>query len=311
MRPRPLAAACAVLFMASCQANDGGAVTFPSRSPEASPTSSESLVVALVGTFSGPDSWRGDDAFEGAHLGVHLLNRDRSEGSRRSSSSRSTTRAIRARRPSWSRSRPPPSERSASSTRVPRGSAPGGGGVGRGRDPGPAVLRRPLWRRAFEPARLPGVAVVRLGGSADRRLRVARPSLSEDRCPDDRFTVGRGGAPVADGGVGRIGSASGCVRDLPGVAAEPGCATSAASASEGRSARAGGPSHGHGGHHRRPTPARQRLPIHGSRTHRVGPLGPQDPPERPAVAAPGGGIRLLAHLVPHGLDPGSRHHRGG
>lgn len=80
MRPRPLAAACAVLIMASCQANDGAAVTFPSRSPEASPTSSESLVVALVGTFSGPNSWRGDDAFEGAHLGVHLLNRDRSEG---------------------------------------------------------------------------------------------------------------------------------------------------------------------------------------------------------------------------------------
>jgi hypothetical protein len=33
------------------------------------------LVVGLVGTLTGPDSWRGEDAFEGADLGVHDLNR--------------------------------------------------------------------------------------------------------------------------------------------------------------------------------------------------------------------------------------------
>lgn len=79
MRVRPLAAAaCTFFVVAACQPTDVGDNAFPSRSPEASPTSSGTLVVALVGTFTGPDSWRGDDAFEGAHLGVHLLNRERS-----------------------------------------------------------------------------------------------------------------------------------------------------------------------------------------------------------------------------------------
>jgi ABC-type branched-subunit amino acid transport system substrate-binding protein len=35
-------------------------------------------VIGLVGTLTGPDSWRGEDAFEGADLGVHDLNSGRS-----------------------------------------------------------------------------------------------------------------------------------------------------------------------------------------------------------------------------------------
>ena len=50
---------------------------FPGRSPIGRPTSSESLVIGLVGTLSGPDSWRGEDAFEGADLAIHELNASR------------------------------------------------------------------------------------------------------------------------------------------------------------------------------------------------------------------------------------------
>jgi ABC-type branched-subunit amino acid transport system substrate-binding protein len=50
---------------------------FPLREPFASPTSRDTLVVGFVGTLSGPESWRGEDAFEGADLGVHELNRAR------------------------------------------------------------------------------------------------------------------------------------------------------------------------------------------------------------------------------------------
>ncbi len=53
-----------------------------SRVPAATPTSSTTIVIGLVGTMSGPDAWRGDDAFEGADLGVHVLNRALKEGAR-------------------------------------------------------------------------------------------------------------------------------------------------------------------------------------------------------------------------------------
>ncbi|MEO8323150.1 MAG: ABC transporter substrate-binding protein [Actinomycetota bacterium] len=53
---------------------------FPVRSPVGRPTSSDSLVIGLVGTLSGPESWRGEDAFEGADLAVHELNHDRPDG---------------------------------------------------------------------------------------------------------------------------------------------------------------------------------------------------------------------------------------
>ena len=54
----------------------------PLSPPAASPLGRATLVVGLVGTLSGPDSWRGEDAFEGADLGVHELNRTRPPGLR-------------------------------------------------------------------------------------------------------------------------------------------------------------------------------------------------------------------------------------
>jgi len=56
---------------------DGVALDDP---PIGRPTLSEGLVIALVGTLSGPDAWRGEDAFEGADLAVHELNQSRREG---------------------------------------------------------------------------------------------------------------------------------------------------------------------------------------------------------------------------------------
>ena len=47
--------------------------------PQPSPTARDSLVIGLVGTLSGPLSWRGEDAFEGADVGVAVLNRSRAE----------------------------------------------------------------------------------------------------------------------------------------------------------------------------------------------------------------------------------------
>jgi ABC-type branched-subunit amino acid transport system substrate-binding protein len=69
------ALAAAYVVSAGCVADDpdGG---FP-RSPIGRPTRSDSLVVALVGTLSGPDAWRGEDAFEGADVAMHELNRRR------------------------------------------------------------------------------------------------------------------------------------------------------------------------------------------------------------------------------------------
>jgi ABC-type branched-subunit amino acid transport system substrate-binding protein len=53
---------------------------FPLSPPPPPPVERASLVVGLVGTLSGPDAWRGEDAFEGADLGVHALNRGRAAG---------------------------------------------------------------------------------------------------------------------------------------------------------------------------------------------------------------------------------------
>jgi ABC-type branched-subunit amino acid transport system substrate-binding protein len=47
----------------------------PGGTPRPEPTGSDTRVVGLVATMSGPESWRGEDAFEGADLGVHVLNR--------------------------------------------------------------------------------------------------------------------------------------------------------------------------------------------------------------------------------------------
>jgi ABC-type branched-subunit amino acid transport system substrate-binding protein len=63
---------CLVLVLAGCEGES--IPPFPRRSPHGRPADSDSFVIGLVGTLSGPDSWRGEDAFEGADLAVHELN---------------------------------------------------------------------------------------------------------------------------------------------------------------------------------------------------------------------------------------------
>jgi Periplasmic binding protein len=55
----------------------------PGRSPLPSPTGSDTHIVGLVGSVSGTDSWRGEDAIEGADLAIGLLNRALEPGERR------------------------------------------------------------------------------------------------------------------------------------------------------------------------------------------------------------------------------------
>jgi ABC-type branched-subunit amino acid transport system substrate-binding protein len=77
MRPvRTLAALLSIsLLSTACDSGAGaGEDIFPRQSPLGRPTSSDTLVIGLVGTMTGPDSWRGEDAYEGADLAVHHLN---------------------------------------------------------------------------------------------------------------------------------------------------------------------------------------------------------------------------------------------
>jgi ABC-type branched-subunit amino acid transport system substrate-binding protein len=70
------------LLLAACNgSNDDGASSprVRERNPVASPTLRGGLVIGLVGTMSGPDSWRGTDAFEGADLAISQFNRRREE----------------------------------------------------------------------------------------------------------------------------------------------------------------------------------------------------------------------------------------
>jgi branched-chain amino acid transport system substrate-binding protein len=55
---------------------DSGDNDFSIRVPNPSPSSTKTRIVGLVGSMTGPDAWRGDDAFEGADLAVHVLNRN-------------------------------------------------------------------------------------------------------------------------------------------------------------------------------------------------------------------------------------------
>jgi hypothetical protein len=74
--PRPVSLLVVSLLLAATAACDGG--DDPGlgvlRTPLGRPTDSENLVVGLVGTMTGPDAWRGEDAFEGADLAIHELN---------------------------------------------------------------------------------------------------------------------------------------------------------------------------------------------------------------------------------------------
>lgn len=61
------------MFLVACDPGDGGALR--PRTPASSPKSTKSRVIGLVGSMSGPDQWRGRDAFEGADVSVQVLNR--------------------------------------------------------------------------------------------------------------------------------------------------------------------------------------------------------------------------------------------
>ena len=78
MRAR-LGAAAFALFLLTSACDGGGTASgeLLERSPAASPTSTETLVISLVATSSGDAAWQGDSAFRGADLAVHQLNRAR------------------------------------------------------------------------------------------------------------------------------------------------------------------------------------------------------------------------------------------
>jgi ABC-type branched-subunit amino acid transport system substrate-binding protein len=69
----------ALATVVACDGSDRDSI-FPSRSPLASPSRSDSLVIGVVGSLSGPDQWRGEDAFEGADVAIQELNQARDEG---------------------------------------------------------------------------------------------------------------------------------------------------------------------------------------------------------------------------------------
>lgn len=69
---------CCVLVACDADAPESDAVP---RRPVSTPTGDEDTrIIGLVGTMSGDDMWRGEDAFEGADLAVHTLNRSVAEG---------------------------------------------------------------------------------------------------------------------------------------------------------------------------------------------------------------------------------------
>jgi Periplasmic binding protein len=68
----------ACLLLVSCDGDDGEA--YQPRRLTASPTGADSRLIGLVGTLSGPDAWRGEDAFEGADVAVQELNQQIDQG---------------------------------------------------------------------------------------------------------------------------------------------------------------------------------------------------------------------------------------
>lgn len=68
------AAAVLVLTVTACDSGTPDAES-PMRRPVSTPASEDTTIVGLVGTMTGDDGWRGEDAFEGADLAVHQLNR--------------------------------------------------------------------------------------------------------------------------------------------------------------------------------------------------------------------------------------------
>ena len=75
---RPLVfLAAAAIALSGCEP---AAPTVAPRRPQSTPTSADTRIIGLVGTLSGAGSWRGEDAFEGADVGVSVLNRTLDRG---------------------------------------------------------------------------------------------------------------------------------------------------------------------------------------------------------------------------------------
>lgn len=70
----------AVVALALTSCDGSGGEPNAARSPRSTPTTGTGLVIGLVGSMSGSESWRGTDAFEGADLGVSILNRGAGRG---------------------------------------------------------------------------------------------------------------------------------------------------------------------------------------------------------------------------------------
>jgi ABC-type branched-subunit amino acid transport system substrate-binding protein len=69
-----LCVALAAVLLTACDGSESGP-SGGARNPQPSPTESDSRVIGIVGTFSGPMAWRGEDAFEGADVSIGQLNR--------------------------------------------------------------------------------------------------------------------------------------------------------------------------------------------------------------------------------------------
>jgi ABC-type branched-subunit amino acid transport system substrate-binding protein len=66
------------LALTGCDSGDSPGNGASSPPPDRGvPSNSDALVVGLVGTMTGSDSWRGEDAYEGADLAIHDLNEGR------------------------------------------------------------------------------------------------------------------------------------------------------------------------------------------------------------------------------------------
>lgn len=74
MRRVAAVAAVLVLCATACDSGPEDGAT-PMRRPVSTPAGEDTTIVGLVGTMTGDDAWRGEDAFEGADLAVHELNR--------------------------------------------------------------------------------------------------------------------------------------------------------------------------------------------------------------------------------------------